>query len=74
MGKIPPEQGGKEWGKCHLSREEKNGKDVTCAERKRMRKMPRVQGGRERGRCHVCMEEEPCTCEAQRKAKMESKY
>jgi hypothetical protein len=29
MGKIPPEQGGKEWGKYHLSREEKNGENAT---------------------------------------------
>jgi len=97
MGKMPSEQRGKEWGSCHLSREERNGEDVTCAERKRMGKMPRVQGGREWGRCHVCREkkmgkmsrvqggrewgrchvcreEEPCTSEAQRKAKMENKY
>jgi hypothetical protein len=65
---------GKECGRCHLSREEKNGEDVTCAGWKRMRKMPRVQGGREWGRCHACREEDPCTSEAQKKAKMESKY
>jgi len=57
MGKMPPEQGGKEWGKCHLSREEKNGEDVTCAERKRIGKMPPEQGGKEWGRCLLSREE-----------------
>jgi len=66
--------GRKKWGRCHVCREEENGEDATCAGRKKMGKMSRVQGGREWGRCHVCREEEPCTSEAQRKAKMENKY
>jgi len=49
---------GKEWGRCHLYREEENMEDAICAERKRMGKMPAVQRGREWGRCHLCREEE----------------
>jgi hypothetical protein len=56
---------GKEWGRCHLCREEENGEDATCAGRKRMRKMPHVQERRKWGSCHLCREEknwEDATC------------
>jgi len=46
MGKMPPVQGGREWGRCHLCREEENGEDATGAGRKKM------------GRCHMYREEE----------------
>jgi hypothetical protein len=57
MGETPPVQGGIEWGRCHLCREENNGEDATCAERKIMGKMPPVQRGKEWGRRHLCREE-----------------
>jgi hypothetical protein len=86
MGKVPPVKGGRKRGRCHLCREKKNGEDATlcreeengedatCAGRKKMGKLPPVQGGKEWVRCHLCREEEPCTSEAQGKAKMESNY